>query len=149
MSGVCSVRLRWSRQSNGIGVSIVGCPVEREPVVITAPPAFGPLRVFCESDQIQASRSSRARHRHLLRAVKPQAEPDQHQRRVKVAVQGGVEVQYIEATLDDIALANRLALTVLGHSLDELPLRPGGFTVSVRPATYRRGLRAEAHHARR
>jgi DNA primase len=37
---------------------------------------------------------------------------------------GGVTVPYIKADLDDIALANRLAHEILGHSLDELS-RPG------------------------
>ena len=30
-------------------------------------------------------------------------------------------LEYIEVTLDDIAMANRLAHEVLGRSLDELP----------------------------
>lgn len=34
---------------------------------------------------------------------------------------GGEPLEYIEVTLDDIALANRLAHEVLGRSLDELP----------------------------
>ena len=33
----------------------------------------------------------------------------------------GQVIEYIEATLDDIAVANRLAHEVLGRSLDELP----------------------------
>jgi DNA primase len=34
---------------------------------------------------------------------------------------GGTPIDYVEVTLDDIALANRLAHEVLGRSLDELP----------------------------
>jgi hypothetical protein len=45
----------------------------------------------------------------------------QHQRRVKTAQQGERTIEYIEVTLDDIALANRIAHDVLGRSLDELP----------------------------
>jgi hypothetical protein len=45
----------------------------------------------------------------------------QHQRAVRTAQSGGKAVEYIEVTLDDIELANRLAHEVLGRSLDELP----------------------------
>ena len=45
----------------------------------------------------------------------------QHQRPRKTATVEGHTVTYIEATIDDIALANRLAHEVLGRSLDELP----------------------------
>lgn len=46
----------------------------------------------------------------------------QHQREHRTATTAtGDEVTYIEATLGDIAVANRLAHEVLGRSLDELP----------------------------
>ena len=45
----------------------------------------------------------------------------QHQRKVKVGVVRGRRVDYVETTLDDIAVANRLAAEALGRSLDELP----------------------------
>lgn len=45
----------------------------------------------------------------------------QHQRVLHTAQHGGEPVSYIEATLEDIALANRLAHDVLGRTLDELP----------------------------
>jgi len=46
----------------------------------------------------------------------------QHQRRHHTAVTAdGRSITYIDATLDDIALANTLAHEVLGRSLDELP----------------------------
>jgi DNA primase catalytic core len=45
----------------------------------------------------------------------------QHQREVKCVEHRGKTIEYIETTLDDIALANRLAHEVLGRSLDELP----------------------------
>jgi len=45
----------------------------------------------------------------------------QHQREVKAVMRGGRTIEYIEATLEDIALANELAHEVLGRSLDELP----------------------------
>lgn len=45
----------------------------------------------------------------------------QHQRPVQTIDVDGAAVEYIEATREDIALANRLAHAVLGRSLDELP----------------------------
>lgn len=45
----------------------------------------------------------------------------QHQRPIKTARQGEQIIEYIEATLADIVLANRIAHDVLGRSLDELP----------------------------
>jgi DNA primase catalytic core len=45
----------------------------------------------------------------------------QHQRDIKTMSQGNRRTEYIEVTLDDIALANQLAHEVLGRSLDELP----------------------------
>jgi DNA primase len=45
----------------------------------------------------------------------------QHQREVRTMQRGGRRIEYIEVTLEDIALANRLAHDVLGRSLDELP----------------------------
>jgi DNA primase len=45
----------------------------------------------------------------------------QHQRVLRTANHGGRTIRYVEATLDDIALANELAHEVLGRTLDELP----------------------------
>jgi hypothetical protein len=45
----------------------------------------------------------------------------QYQRPVRVAERAGQRVEYIEATLADIELANEIAHDVLGRSLDELP----------------------------
>ena len=45
----------------------------------------------------------------------------QHQRQIKTVQVNGKAVEYIEATLSDIELANRIAHEVLGTSLDELP----------------------------
>jgi len=45
----------------------------------------------------------------------------QHQRPKRTASVGGRQVTYVETTLADIAIANRLAHQVLGQSLDELP----------------------------
>ena len=45
----------------------------------------------------------------------------QHQREVKTMLRRGKPIEYVEATLEDVALANDLAHEVLGRSLDELP----------------------------
>jgi len=45
----------------------------------------------------------------------------QYQRPVRAATHAGRTIEYIEAMIEDIALANRLAHEVLGRSLDELP----------------------------
>jgi DNA primase catalytic core len=45
----------------------------------------------------------------------------QHQRPIHSVAVNGQRVEYIEATLSDIELANRIAHEVLGTSLDELP----------------------------
>ena len=44
----------------------------------------------------------------------------QHQRVLRSAEHNGQVIEYIEVTLDDIAIANRLAHEALGRSLDEL-----------------------------
>jgi signal transduction histidine kinase len=44
----------------------------------------------------------------------------QHQREIRRATRGDVEIEYVEVTLDDIALANELAKEVLSRALDEL-----------------------------
>ncbi len=54
----------------------------------------------------------------LIRAI---ALLHQHQREVKTVEHRGQKLAYIEATRDDIALANEIAHDVLGRTLDELP----------------------------
>jgi hypothetical protein len=54
----------------------------------------------------------------LIRAI---ALLHQHQRPVQTTTHRGRPVAYIEVTLHDIEIANRLAHEVLGRSLDELP----------------------------
>lgn len=45
----------------------------------------------------------------------------QHQRVLRTAEHNGQRLEYIEVTLEDIRVANRLAHEVLGRTLDELP----------------------------
>jgi DNA primase catalytic core len=64
---------------------------------------------------------TRRDHMKYLALIRTIALLHQHQRPVKTAEHQGQPVEYIEATLDDIAAANRLAHEVLGRCLDELP----------------------------
>ena len=69
------------------------------------------------------SESTRMRRDHAkyLTLIDAIAFLHQYQREVKRTAVAGEVVEYVEVTLDDIALANRLAHEVLGRSLDELP----------------------------
>ena len=68
----------------------------------------------------QATRLRRD-HEKYLTLIDVIAFVHQYQRAVKTAERAGQRVEYIEATLADIELANRIAHDVLGRSLDELP----------------------------
>jgi DNA primase len=68
-------------------------------------------------DRIRARRD----HEKYLGLIDTLALLHQHQRPVKTLALGERRVEYVEATADDIAIANRLAHEVLGRSLDELP----------------------------
>lgn len=69
-------------------------------------------------DDRTRTRRDHAKYLTLIEAV---ALLQQHQREVKAVTRGGRTIEYIEVTLEDIALANELAHEVLGRSLDELP----------------------------
>jgi len=64
---------------------------------------------------------TRRDHEKYLTLIDAIALLHQYQRTVRVAEQDGETIEYIEATLEDIAQANALAHEVLGRSLDELP----------------------------
>lgn len=64
---------------------------------------------------------TRRDHMKYLTLIRSVALLHQHQRPRKTVQHNGRAVEYIEVTLDDIAVANRLAHEVLGRSLDELP----------------------------
>jgi DNA primase len=64
---------------------------------------------------------TRRDHEKYLTLIDTIALLHQHQRPVHSTVIAGKPVEYIEATLSDIELANRIAHEVLGTSLDELP----------------------------
>ncbi|MES9964550.1 MAG: CHC2 zinc finger domain-containing protein [Candidatus Sedimenticola sp. 20ELBAFRAG] len=64
---------------------------------------------------------TRRDHRKYLTLIRSIALLHQYQREVKSTYYRDKEIDYIEVTLEDIALANRIAHEVLGRSLDELP----------------------------
>ncbi len=68
----------------------------------------------------QATRTRRD-HEKYLTLIDVIALLHQHQRDIKTTTRDGQTIEYVEATLGDIALANDLAHEVLGRSLDELP----------------------------
>lgn len=85
-----------------------------------------PLRVvnpFAEQLTFLDDKTQHRRdHKKYLALIRAIALLHQHQRPVKHAVTpDGEAVEYIEATLADIAQANALAHEVLGRTLDELP----------------------------
>lgn len=64
---------------------------------------------------------TRRDHTKYLTLIRSIALLHQHQRPRKTVDHRGRPVEYIEVTVEDIAVANRLAHEVLGRSLDELP----------------------------
>jgi len=102
---------------------------------------------------------TRTRRDHLkyLTLIRALALLHQHQRPLKRIVHHGERVEYVEVTLEDIAVANRLAHEVLGRSLDELApqtrrllglldamVREAGERQALARATYRFTRRAPA-----
>jgi DNA primase len=67
---------------------------------------------------------TRRDHMKYLAIIRAIALLHQHQREIKTVIHRGQPRQYIEVTVDDIAVANRLAHDVLGRTLDELPPQP-------------------------
>jgi len=62
----------------------------------------------------------RREQKKYLTLIKTIALLHQHQREVKHAARGGVEIEYVEVAPRDITLANALAREILGRGLDEL-----------------------------
>jgi len=86
-----------------------------EPVAVVNPYA----RALRFADARTRTRRDHMKYLALIRAI---ALLHQHQRpRREAATEAGEPIPYIEVARQDIALANRLAHAVLGHSLDELP----------------------------
>jgi DNA primase catalytic core len=68
-------------------------------------------------DSMTRSRRDQMKYLILIRAI---ALVHQYQRPIQKAAYGDKTISYIEATLEDIEIANRLVEEVLGRSLDEL-----------------------------
>jgi DNA primase catalytic core len=85
-----------------------------EPLAVVNPYA---QRLTFLSDRTRTRRD----HEKYLTLIDVIALLHQHQRTVRQVEHGGKRIRYIEATLEDIALANELAHEVLGRTLDELP----------------------------
>jgi len=64
---------------------------------------------------------TRRDHMKYLTLIQSIALLHQYQRPIKSTQHKGKALEYVEVTLDDIALANKLAHEVLGRTLDELP----------------------------
>lgn len=58
----------------------------------------------------------------------------QHQREIKTAERGEIEIEYVEVELSDIALANELAEEILGKAMDELAPPVRGMFEAIRKA---------------
>ena len=58
----------------------------------------------------------------------------QYQREVRIARRGDIEIEYVEVTFEDIALANELAKEILGKSMDELAPPVRGMFEAIRAA---------------
>ena len=94
-------------------------------VLCNAQRLLQPLAVvnpFADELTFTAERTrTRRDHEKYLTLIDAIALLHQHQRTIESKEVRGRQVQYIQATLDDIALANKLAPELLGRSLDELP----------------------------
>ncbi len=70
---------------------------------------------------LDAKTRARRDHQKYLTLIRAVTLLHQHQRPVRTVEHQGKTVEFIEATLDDIAIANELAGEVLGRCLDDLP----------------------------
>jgi hypothetical protein len=75
---------------------------------------------------------ARRDHEKYLTLIDTVAFLHQHQRERKTVERDGHVLAYIEVTREDIAVANRLAVAVLGRSLDDLPPQRGSSSRSSR-----------------
>lgn len=85
-----------------------------QPVAVVNPYA----EALSFGDHQTRARRDHAKYLSLIAAI---ALLHQHQRELKTVQHRGEAVSYIEATREDIALANAVAHEVLGRTLDELP----------------------------
>ncbi len=95
-----------------------------EPVAVVNP--YAPQLTFLDVK----TRTRRDREKYLT-LIETVALLHQHQREKQTIERDGTALSYIEVTKPDIAIANRLAARVLGHSLDELPPQTRGFLTKL------------------
>jgi DNA primase len=84
-----------------------------KPLLVVNP--YAPHLTFL-ADRLRTRRD----HKKYLGLIRAIAFLHQYQRPKKTVAHQGQKIEYIEATLADIDLANKLAGEVLGHSLDEM-----------------------------
>jgi hypothetical protein len=63
----------------------------------------------------------------------------QHQREVKTQTKDGKTLNYIEATVEDIALANELALTFFPHALEDMAPHTQSLAVEIAKLVKQKG----------
>ena len=84
-----------------------------KPILVVNP--YAPHLTFL-ADRLRTRRD----HKKYLALIRAITFLHQYQRPQKTAIHQGQKIEYIEATLTDIDLTNKLASEVLGHSLDEM-----------------------------
>jgi hypothetical protein len=106
------------------------------------------LNPFAPGLTFPAQRTRNRRdHEKYLTLIDAIALLHQHQRPRGRHEMGGRILEYVEATLDDIALANELAPEVLGRSLDELPPQTRRLLDFIRALVRSRGASTPAKSA--
>jgi DNA primase len=116
------------------------------PLAVVNP--FAPALTFAT-----ARTRNRRDHEKYLTLIDAIALLHQHQRTHGAHVVNGRSIEFIEVTLEDIALANQLAPEVLGRSLDELPPQTRRLLDFIRKLMKQkrqpRGAKAETFFSRR
>jgi len=87
------------------------------------------------ADHVTRTRRDHMKYLTLISAV---ALLHQYQRPVKSVEHRGQRIEYIEATAEDVAMATKLAHTVMGRSLDELPPQTRRMLVQISTMVARR-----------
>jgi hypothetical protein len=113
-TGLPAVRVRGRALRPRHGAGAVRGEGLRRPLLVANPYA----RELTFQDDRTRTRRDHVKYLTLIRTI---ALLHQHQRPVKTVSHRGQAVEYVEVTLEDLALANVLAHQVLGRSLDELP----------------------------
>lgn len=113
---------RWQRQRQTLP-GLLASQVHQQALSLhrNAQRLLRPLLVanpYAEQDNKTRSRRDHLKYLTLIRAI---TLLHQYQRPIQTVVHEDQEVQYIESTVEDIEIANKLASHVLGRSVDDLP----------------------------